>query len=145
MISVVSVPRCGLFTARVLAVLVAVAAWVLPVAAEPCADPLKPMLRAELFFGRTIGDRFGVTDRLWQIYVDRELTPRFPEGFTVIDGRGQWREEDAVMREASKIVIMVAPDSAELRTRIASAMNAYIKQFKQKSVGLVTQAVCAAF
>lgn len=142
MVTVVSVPKCVL---RILVVLAVAVAWVLPAAAEPCADPLKPMLRAELFFGRTIGDRFGVTDRLWQIYVDRELTPRFPEGFTVVDGRGQWREDDAVMREASKIVIVVAPDSADVRTRIATAMNAYIKQFKQKSVGLVTQAVCAAF
>lgn len=144
MVSVISGPKGGL-ALRVLIVLAASVCWVLPAAAEPCADPLKPMLRAELFFGRTIGDRFGVTDRLWQIYVDRELTPRFPDGFTVIDGKGQWREDDVVMREASKVVIMVAPDSAELRTRIATAMNAYIKQFRQKSVGLVTQAVCAAF
>lgn len=142
--TIVSGPKGCLVLARALALLT-FAAWALPAAAEPCADPLKPMLRAELFFGRTIGDRFGVTDRLWQIYVDRELTPRFPEGFTVIDGRGQWREDDAVMREASKIVIMVMPDSADARTRIATAMNAYIKQFRQKSVGLVTQTVCAAF
>lgn len=119
--------------------------WAGPAFAEACADPLKPMLRAELFFGRSIGHRFGVTDRLWQSYADRELTPRFAGGFTVIDGKGQWRERGAVMREASKIVIVVAPDSAELRTRLAAAMDAYIKRFKQKSVGLVTQAVCAAF
>lgn len=144
MVSVISGPK-GSLVVRALIVLAAVICWVMPAAAETCADPLKPMLRAELFFGRTIGDRFGVTDRLWQIYVDRELTPRFPEGFTVVDGRGQWREGDAVMREASKIVIVVTPDSAEVRTRIAAAVNAYIKQFRQKSVGLVTQAVCAAF
>lgn len=142
--TIVSRPKFCFAAARILAFLT-VACFAFPTAAEPCADPLKPMLRAELFFGRTIGDRFGVTDRLWQLYVDRELAPRFPEGFTVLDGRGQWREDDAVMREASKIVIMVAPDNADVRTRIASAMNAYIKQFKQKSVGLVTQAVCAAF
>jgi len=144
MVSVISGPKGGL-AVRALIVLAASICWVMPAAAETCADPLKPMLRAELFFGRTIGDRFGVTDRLWQIYVDRELTPRFPEGFTVVDGKGQWREDDAIMREASKIVIVVTADSAEVRTRIAAAMNAYIKQFRQKSVGLVTQAVCAAF
>ena len=119
--------------------------WIAPVLAEPCADPLKPMLRAELFFGRSIGHRFGVSDRQWQSYVDRELAPRFPGGFTVVDGKGQWREGDAILREASKVVILVAPDSAELRTRLAAARQAYIKRFKQKSVGLVTQAVCAAF
>lgn len=113
--------------------------------AEPCADPLKPMLRAELYFGRSIGHRFGVTDRMWRAYADRELTPRFPGGFTVVDGKGQWREGDAIMREASKIVILVAPDSAALRAGIAAAVDVYVKRFRQKSVGLVTQAVCAAF
>jgi hypothetical protein len=144
MVGVVSGPKAGLALGALI-VLAASLCWVMPAAAEACADPLKPMLRAELFFGRTVGDRFGVTDRLWQMYVDRELTPRFPEGFTVVDGKGQWREGDAVLREASKIVTVVAADSAEVRTRIATAMNAYIKQFRQKSVGLVTQAVCAVF
>lgn len=139
-------PKCYKFfwALKALTVLTA-AAGALPAAAEPCVDPLKPMLRAELFFGRTIGDRFGVTDRLWQNFIDREMTPRFPGGFTVIDGKGQWREEDAILREASKIVILITPDSADARARIAAATNAYIKQFKQKSVGLVTQAICAAF
>lgn len=129
----------------VCALTVAAVVWALPAAAESCTDPLKPMLRAELFFGRTVGDRFGVTDRLWQNYVDRELMPRFPDGFTVLDGRGHWREDDSIMREASKIVIVVAPDSIELRGRIDAAISVYTRQFKQKSVGLVTQAVCAAF
>lgn len=110
-----------------------------------CAAPLKPMLRTELFFGRTIGDRFGVTDRLWQSFVDRELTPRFPNGFTITDARGQWREEDTVMREASKVVIIVTADNADARQRIAAVTGVYVKQFRQKSVGMVAQAVCAAF
>jgi hypothetical protein len=116
-----------------------------PAVAETCADPLKPMLRAELFFGRAIGNRLGVTDRLWQRYVDRELTPRFPDGLTVVDGSGRWRAGDAIKRERSKIVIVVTPDNAEMRARIAAAMNIYIVQFKQKSVGLVMQTVCAGF
>lgn len=116
-----------------------------PVSAESCAEPLKPMLRADLFFGRSIGSRLGVTDRLWQAYVDGELTPRFPGGFTVSDGKGQWREGRANMREASKIVVLVAPDSPDLRGRIAAAVDIYVKRFKQKSVGLIMQAVCAAF
>lgn len=130
---------------RLIAGAIFAVASALPAYAEPCTDPLKPMLRAELFFGRSIGHRFGVTNRLWQAYVDRELTPRFPGGFTVGDGKGQWREGDAIMREASKIVILVAPDSTELRAGIAAAVDVYVKRFKQKSVGVVTQAVCAAF
>jgi len=138
---VVSARRCF----RLIAGVIFAVAVAVPAGAEPCTDPLKPMLRAELFFGRSIGHRFGVTNRLWQAYVDRELTPRFPGGFTVSDGKGQWREGDAIMREASKIVVLVAPDSTELRAGIAAAVDVYVKRFRQKSVGVVTQAVCAAF
>lgn len=120
-------------------------AW--PAAAGPsaCADPLKPMLRAELFFGRMIGHRIGVTERQWQRFVDRELTPRFPDGLTIADGKGQWRAGKAILREPSKIVIVVTTDDAKARDHIAAATQAYIELFKQKSVGVVTQTVCAAF
>lgn len=128
-------------------IVMAFAAWASPAPAEPlaCADPLKPMLRNELYFGRNIGSRVGVSERQWQAFVDRELTPRFPFGLTVIDGKGQWREGRTIVREPSKIVIVVTPDDADTRARLAAATAAYIKQFKQKSVGVVTQAVCAAF
>lgn len=125
----------------------AIAAWAMPGAAEPlaCADPLKPMLRNELYFGRNVGSRVGVSERQWKAFVDRELTPRFPFGLTVIDGKGQWREGRTIVREPSKIVVAVTPDDADTRARIAAATAAYIKRFNQKSVGVVTQPVCAAF
>jgi len=128
-------------------IVIAIAAWVSPALAQPlaCADPLKPMLRNELFFGRNIGSRVGVSERQWRAFVDRELTPRFPFGLTVIDGKGQWREGRTIVREPSKIVVAVTPDDADARARIDAATAAYIKRFKQKSVGVVSQAVCAAF
>jgi hypothetical protein len=114
--------------------------------AEPaaCTAPLKPMLRAELYFGRNIGDRFAVTDRQWQGFVARELTPRFP-GLTVVDGLGHSAGGNRQVRERSKIVIVVLPNDDTARGRLAAAMSAYIKQFRQKSVGQVIQPVCAAF
>ncbi len=128
-------------------IVIAIAAWASPAPAQPlvCADPLKPMLRNELFFGRNIGSRVGVSERQWRAFVDRELTPRFPFGLTVIDGKGQWREGRTIVREPSKIVVAVTPDDADARARIVAATAAYIKRFKQKSVGVVSQAVCAAF
>lgn len=128
-------------------VIIAIATWAVPAAAEPlaCADPLKPMLRNELYFGRNVGLRVGVSERQWRGFVDRELTARFPNGLTVIDGEGQWRDGKTIVREPSKVVIVVTADDADARARVAAATAAYIKQFNQKSVGVVTQAVCAAF
>src|SRR2546421_6444833 len=61
---------------------------------------------AELIFGRKIGDRIGVSEAQWARFLDREITPRFPDGLTVIDTRRQWRDtlRKNIVREAGKVV-----------------------------------------
>jgi len=114
--------------------------------AQECAAPAKSMLRAELMFGRTIGGRLGVTEARWADFVARELTPRFPDGLSVFDARGQWRTPSgAVVREPSKIVLIVTANDTAARTRLDEAAAAYKQRFRQQSVGIVTGAVCAAF
>lgn len=112
-----------------------------------CRDPARPMLRAELLFGRTIGGRLGVSGRQWLQFLKDEITPRFADGLTVIDGRGQWRNpaNGAIVREQSKVVIIVTADTPAARERIDAVTAAYRLRFKQKSVGVVTHTVCAAF
>jgi hypothetical protein len=111
-----------------------------------CAAPAKPMLRAELMFGRNIGGHLGITDTRWRDYVARELTPRFPDGLTVLDAQGQWRNKrGAIVRERSKLVIVVTANDAAARERIAAAAEAYKQRFRQQSVGVVTRPVCAEF
>ena len=100
-----------------------------------------------LWFGRNIGGKLGVTEKLWRQFVARELTPRFPDGLTVVEAHGQWRDSKsgARVREPSKIVVLVTADDAATRERIAAAADAYKKRFKQDSVATVTRPVCAAF
>jgi hypothetical protein len=127
------------------------AAFVLaePAAAQDivCHDPLKPMLRAELFFGRAMAGGQRVSAAQWARYVARELTPRFPDGLTVLDGQGQWRDgaRGVVVREPSTVVIVVTANDASARAALTAAAEAYKQRFKQKSVGIVTRPVCAAF
>src|SRR4051812_19016376 len=67
---------------------------------------------AQLFFGRNIGDNPGVSDADFARFMDQEVTPRFPDGLTVLDGGGQWRgQENKLIREASKVVLIVLPNS----------------------------------
>ena len=112
-----------------------------------CPPPTKTMLRAELYFGRDIGGRLGVSERQWGRFLAREITPRFPDGLTVLDARGQWRDpaRHALVREPSKLVIIVAADDGRTRRRLAEVAKAYKTRFRQKSVGLVLSTVCAAF
>ena len=47
----------------------------------------------------------------WVRFVDREITPRFPDGLTVVDAAGQWRDRasNKILREPSKVVMIVLP------------------------------------
>jgi hypothetical protein len=47
----------------------------------------------ELLFGRNIGARIGVLNKAFLRFVDTEVTPRFPDGFTLLDTIGQFRAE----------------------------------------------------
>jgi Protein of unknown function (DUF3574) len=69
------------------------------------------------------------------------------DGFSVVDAAGQRtdKERGLVVREPSKIVIIVARGGAETERRIAAIGGAYKTQFHQQSVGVVTRPVCASF
>ena len=65
----------------------------LPAAAQDlaCRAAQKPMVVIDLMFGRNIGGRLGVTEARWSRFLADEITPRFPDGLTVVDASGQWR------------------------------------------------------
>jgi hypothetical protein len=101
---------------------------------------------AQLFFGRNIGGKPGVSDAEFRRFVDEELTPRFPDGLTVLDGGGQWRgKEDVLIREASKVVLIVLPRGRDANGRIEAVRAAYKTRFQQESVMVLTQGSCVSF
>jgi hypothetical protein len=112
-----------------------------------CGPPLQPMQRIELMFGRNVHGRPGVGDPAWTQFLAREITPRFPDGLTVVDAAGQWRDPAGgrLVRERSRLVIIVAAVDPPADDRIAAIVAAYKQRFHQKSVGVVTSEVCAAF
>jgi hypothetical protein len=111
-----------------------------------CSPPLQPMQQIELMFGRNLHGRPGV-DAAWTRFLAREITPRFPDGLTVLDAAGQWRDPASgrLTRERSRLVIIVTAAEPSADDRIAAIVAAYRQQFRQKSVGVVTSTVCAAF
>jgi hypothetical protein len=107
----------------------------------------KPMVSAELYFGRSIAGRRAVSESEWSGFVERVVAVQFPDGFTVHDGVGEWRDlrTRAPVTEKSKILTIVAPAAADLGPRLQSIADAYKKQFRQQSVGIVTTEACAEF
>lgn len=111
-----------------------------------CPAGLTEGRRAELFFGRDIGDRPGVSDADFQAFVDQELTPRFPDGLTVLDAAGQWRGADGVVgREPSKLVLLALPGRAGGEDRLDAVRRAYRQRFSQEAVLLMVQPTCMGF
>jgi hypothetical protein len=101
---------------------------------------------AQLFFGRNIGDKPGVSDADFRRFMDEDVTPKFPDGLTVMDGGGQWRgEENRLIREASKVVLIVLPKGRDVSGRIDAVRTAYKSRFHQEAVLLITQAACVSF
>jgi Protein of unknown function (DUF3574) len=115
--------------------------------AMACDAPQRPMQQIELMFGRNIAGHRRVGEAAWSRFLAREITPRFPDGLTVLDAAGQWRDPvgGRAVREPSKMVIIVTADDAPARERIAAIVTAYKQRFRQRSVGWISHAVCAAF
>jgi hypothetical protein len=112
-----------------------------------CVAPQKPMVEVDMMFGRNIGGKLGVTEALWRQFLAREVTPRFPDGLTVFDTTGQWRnaKTNAVIRERSKIVRIIIPADAAANEKIGAIASAYKNQFHQDSVGIATRPACVSF
>jgi hypothetical protein len=100
---------------------------------------------ADLFFGRNIDERLGVSEAAWQRFLADEVTPRFPDGLTVVDGAGQWRDGARLVREPSKVVTIVLRDRTADQARIDAVVEAYKLRFRQQSVGVVIRPACVSF
>jgi hypothetical protein len=96
-----------------------------------------PWARSELFFGTAKPDGTAVTEEEWTAFLADEVTPRFPDGLTVLEAAGQWQGEDGeVVRERSKQLILLYPQkaAAEAGKEIEAIRAAYETAFEQGSV-----------
>lgn len=110
-----------------------------------CQAPLAPMQQVELLFGRNLRGRLGVTDQLWSRFLAEVITPRFPDGLTVLDGAGQWKSGARIAHERSKLVMILTPAAPDLHQRLEAIVAAYKLRFRQQAVGVVMRSVCAGF
>jgi hypothetical protein len=112
-----------------------------------CRDAQRPRQIAELLFGRNIGNRLVVSEADWTRFVARGVMPRFPDGLTITNATGQWRDSASgrIVREPSKRVEIVLPGRADDEARLDAVVAAYKRRFHQHSVGVVVQSACVSF
>jgi len=107
----------------------------LPAAAADCPEGAYAMARLELYFGTQRPGGAPVTDVEWAAFLDEEVTPRFPDGLTVLKGSGQWRNSKGVItRETSTVLVILYDPAAQKETAIEDIRAAYKDRFDQESV-----------
>ncbi|TQF07712.1 DUF3574 domain-containing protein [Kitasatospora acidiphila] len=118
-------------------------------AADAPTAPRDPYTRTELFFGteRPNGGT-AVTDQEFQDFIDSQVTPRFPDGLTVEQARGQYRDSHGVIEHERSYVITLLYPTSKGRTAGAAVEEIrrdYDQRFQQESVGRVDEPVKASF
>ena len=104
------------------------------------------MVQAELFFGRDATGRAMVSEEEWREFLDDEVSPRFPDGLSVADVYGQYRNSGGgIARERSKQLLIATTGGAADDAKLNAISDAYKRHFGQESVLLVETPVCAGF
>lgn len=115
-------------------------------ATPACKDPASPMARLELLFGADRAGGTPVGEAEWSLFLDSEVTPRFPDGLTVLDGAGQWRDgSGAILRERSRVLVIWYRPTARSEADIEAIRSAYKQRFAQESVLRADGVSCVSF
>ena len=102
--------------------------------------------RTELYFGLSKPDGSRISDTEYQAFLDKEVTPRFSKGFTVLNGNGQFRGANGeIVREPSKVLVLFYALGDARSTAADEIRAAYRTQFQQESVLRVDAPSCVGF
>jgi hypothetical protein len=116
-----------------------------PSTAAACASG-EAMARIELVFGMSLPGGGMLSEAEWAAFIDAEVTPRFPDGLTVLTGYGQWRNSAGVIiRETSRMLVIWHKPATDLGGRVEAIRSAYKTRFSQESVLRVDGVSCVSF
>jgi hypothetical protein len=106
--------------------------------------------RTELYMGMSIPGGAMVRDEEWEKFLSDIVTPLFPDGFTVLSGRGQYREASGTIAKEPSHVLVFLYRRSERKTagaKVESIRTEYKKRFSQESVLRVdiTKSVVVSF
>ncbi|WP_327684831.1 DUF3574 domain-containing protein [Streptomyces sp. NBC_00467] len=106
-------------------------------------------VETRLFFGtERPGGGPDVTDEQFMAFVDRSVTPGFPDGLTVQDGRGQWRDANGTIEKERSYELTLLYPASQARSRgplIERIREAYRAAYGQESVARLDEPTLADF
>jgi hypothetical protein len=102
--------------------------------------------RTELFFGLSRANGPNITEDEFAAFVDVKVTPRFPDGLTLLSGLGQFRLSDGtIVEEGSKQLILLHGGTKPESNNVEAIRNDYKTQFQQESVLRTDTIQCVSF
>ena len=117
-------------------------------------DPAHPgqtsgWVDTKLYFGLGVADHpdNGISESQWRDFLDKEVSPRFPAGLSVLDVYGQWQGKNQTTPERlrSKMLIIDYPNTQENRDKIEAIRAAWKQRTGDQSVLRITQPADVSF
>lgn len=113
-----------------------------------CTEWMESFTGINVYFGMEKGSGETVTEEEWQSFLADTVTPRFPNGLTVLDARGQWFDTDAgrLYREPTNLLNVLVPADATYSslTAVLDISDVYKQRFEQQAVFYTSLPACAA-
>lgn len=114
--------------------------------ATTAPPPAPSVVCDRLFFGQTIPGGGTVSAADWQQFVATVITPRFPQGLTIVQGNGQWLDSHGVIEHETMYIVEVEHEKSDaIDAAIAAIAAEYKKRFAQDAVLRITEPVTMRF
>lgn len=103
-------------------------------------------MRTELVFGMSRSNGPDITEAEFRGFVDEFVTPRFPDGLTLLSGDGQFKDSTgATIKEKSKLLVLLYPFSKHSSRLVEAIRDDYKTMFQQESVLRIDEQSCVSF
>jgi hypothetical protein len=87
-----------------------------------------------------------ITEQEFKQFVDTKVTPRFPDGLTILSGAGQFKDASGtIVEEGSKLLILLYPFSIQRSNVVEAIRRDYKALFQQESVLRIDDLSCVSF
>lgn len=104
------------------------------------------LTKDELYFGMSKPGGGMISEAQWEQFLNSEITPRFRDGLTVLEGYGQYLNSRGILaKEKTKLVILIYESSPEKNQAINEIIDSYKQKFQQESVLRVSSSLQVSF
>lgn len=98
-----------------------------------------PLIVARLYLGQS-NAAGAIPPQQFDEFIDTVVTPKFPDGLTLIPANGRWRAPDnTLVRERTIVLELIYPDNETGRTNVLAVIEQYKQRFRQHAVLLVVE------